>query len=356
MYISQEPSHKPDSNRSLFDHAWGRVRNYTPGMDEWGVGLNEARYWHRRVYGGYNNGEPLSPSEIGHAAAYEAYRTWIHNTSIYEPLSGDLERQREGLIGLAVAEAARLAQQPVITRRPMDSYARMEVSDAAAATASVIFYESRDEMELDRARPRSRMGSFSGSSVGDPYAMDDRLLYPRRYGRSRSRHRSLSRPGGSPTIINVPPVGGMGPGMPYPSAPGSAYGMPAAGYPGSAGPYGGGGYSSPYPSPENATMQYGVGGFAGSSLGAGPGYPPGNYPPGSYPPGGYPAGGYPAPGYGGMMMNPSAGYGQQPYMMQQPMMGQPQAGTTVILQPSRRKHRHRRRSRGSSDGYASDYR
>jgi len=46
----------------------------------------------------------MSPSEIGHAAAYEAYRTWIHNSSIYEPLSGDIERQREALTGLAVAE------------------------------------------------------------------------------------------------------------------------------------------------------------------------------------------------------------------------------------------------------------
>lgn len=46
----------------------------------------------------------MSPSEVGHAAAYEAYRTWLHNTSLREPLSGDLDRQREGLAGLAVAE------------------------------------------------------------------------------------------------------------------------------------------------------------------------------------------------------------------------------------------------------------
>lgn len=46
----------------------------------------------------------MKPCEIGHAAAYEAYRTWIHNSSIYEPLSGDIDRQREGLVGLAVGE------------------------------------------------------------------------------------------------------------------------------------------------------------------------------------------------------------------------------------------------------------
>lgn len=48
----------------------------------------------------------MGATEIGHSAAYEAYRTWIHNSSIYEPLSGDVERQREGLVGLAVAEGA----------------------------------------------------------------------------------------------------------------------------------------------------------------------------------------------------------------------------------------------------------
>lgn len=46
----------------------------------------------------------MMPTEIGYAAAYEAYRTWIHNSSIYEPLSGDVDRQREGMVGLAVGE------------------------------------------------------------------------------------------------------------------------------------------------------------------------------------------------------------------------------------------------------------
>jgi hypothetical protein len=50
----------------------------------------------------------MLPEDIGHAAAYEAYRTWIHNSSIYEPLSGDIARQREGLIGLAIAEGSPL--------------------------------------------------------------------------------------------------------------------------------------------------------------------------------------------------------------------------------------------------------
>ena len=47
----------------------------------------------------------LLPADIGAAAAYEAYRTWKHNSYLYEPLSADRERQREGLIGMAVAES-----------------------------------------------------------------------------------------------------------------------------------------------------------------------------------------------------------------------------------------------------------
>ena len=39
--------------RYLFDHAWNRVREYggapAGGM---GVGLDEARHWHQRAYGG----------------------------------------------------------------------------------------------------------------------------------------------------------------------------------------------------------------------------------------------------------------------------------------------------------------
>lgn len=46
----------------------------------------------------------MTPEEIGHAAAYESYRTWIHNRSMYQHFHDDIERQREALTGLAVAE------------------------------------------------------------------------------------------------------------------------------------------------------------------------------------------------------------------------------------------------------------
>ncbi|KAF9559859.1 hypothetical protein CPC08DRAFT_500721 [Agrocybe pediades] len=132
-------AHAANADPYLFDHAWNRVREYggapAGGM---GVGLHEARHWHRRAYGAMNEVHLLAPEELGHAAAYEAYRTWIHNSFMYEPLSGDIERQREALTGLAVAEASRLL---TFSSRPLDNYAKMAASEAAAHTASYIFYQ-----------------------------------------------------------------------------------------------------------------------------------------------------------------------------------------------------------------------
>ena len=47
----------------------------------------------------------LLPEDIGAAAAYEAYRTWKYNSFLHEPLSAERDAQREGLIGMAVAES-----------------------------------------------------------------------------------------------------------------------------------------------------------------------------------------------------------------------------------------------------------
>jgi len=51
----------------------------------------------------------VTPQEIGYASAYEAYRIWIHNRTLHEPLGGERDRQREALIGLAVAEGTHFA-------------------------------------------------------------------------------------------------------------------------------------------------------------------------------------------------------------------------------------------------------
>lgn len=229
-------AHAESPDLSLYQHAWNRVRNYSgAGGGDMGVGMNEARHWHRRAYGGLGNATQMLPEEIGHAAAYEAYRTWMHNSSIYEPLSGDAERQREGLIGLAIAEATRLL---AYAGRARDGYSRMEASEAAAATGSVIFAQSRGmDMEvMDRGYgSRSRAGSFSGgyggrspspygggspyhgggssypmSSSFDPYSGDSGVMFPRRsrsHSRSR-RHSSSSHR--SPAIIIPPPSPGYG--------------------------------------------------------------------------------------------------------------------------------------------------
>jgi len=263
--------------RSLFNHSWNRVRDYSGHGDSglaFGVGMNEARHWHRRAYGGLGSAAQMLPAEIGHAAAYEAYRTWIHNSSIYEPLSGDIERQRECLIGLAIAEATRLMQ---FSGRSRDSYSRIEASDAAAASASIIFSQSQSRGfgDMDGAyRSRSRAGSFSGyggaspymgsppymgagssygghspyagnsgyapGSPGDPYAFDNRIMHPSSRHRSRSRSRSRRHSSSHrhrPAVIVAAPSQYSSP-MPIPGAgalvPASSYN----GYPSYAGSYG----------------------------------------------------------------------------------------------------------------------
>lgn len=72
------------------------------GYDAEGAGLNEARHWHRQAYGGFGDIRMLSPREMGHAAAYEAYRIWLHNRYIGD--QRDFGQRREAFLALAVAE------------------------------------------------------------------------------------------------------------------------------------------------------------------------------------------------------------------------------------------------------------
>jgi len=291
----------------------------------------------------------MQPHEIGHAAAYEAYRTWIHNSSIHEPLSGDIERQREALTGLAVAEASRLLQYS----HPMDNYARLAASEAAAHTASYIFYQSRD----GEYRSRSQYRSFD-----DPYAFDD-ALFPRgrsqsAHGRSRSRHGSFSSSG-----------------IPFSGHAYSSSSAPMTSYPGQPGSYGsysshggipmstpyphgvGQGYSSmpmigpPYSDPLDVASSY-----QGSSLGAPVDYSRSRSSSFSYPQQGYPQQGYPQQGYGYSQQ----GYSQPAYSAYAPSymgsamssssMGVPGVAPTTIVIHKNKKHKHRR-SRSTDPGY-----
>lgn len=99
-----------------------------------GVDHYTARQRHRMVYGGIVSQTSSSvllhyahttlvqtpmtqllPADIGAAAAYEVYRTWKHNSSLYAPLSADRMLQREGLIGMAMAEGIITLHTPPVS-------------------------------------------------------------------------------------------------------------------------------------------------------------------------------------------------------------------------------------------------
>ncbi|CAK5281364.1 unnamed protein product [Mycena citricolor] len=315
-------AHAVNPETSMYDHAWGRVRSHAGSALELGVGKHEARHWHRRAYGGL-----MLPSDIGHAAAYEAYRTWTHNSSLYEPLSSEIERQREGLVGLAVAEASRLLQ---FSNRAWDAYARRDASDAAAATASILFYHSREREEGDyhRSRSRHRSGSFSGSYDPDEDSYGNDYRYPRH--RSHSHHRSISR-SHSPVMSQAGSVtGSMG------GAPMLGGHLTAASMTGSApisiplqagsAAYGAYGNSSPYPTTATMPMQ-----IHGQNSSYGVPYASSQQP------------------YGGQMQ--AGSYGGMSYT--QPM-SQPYGGAPVVIQTGSSSHHHRPRSYSTS-GYQVAY-
>lgn len=262
---------------------------------------------------------------------------------------------------LIIVLASRLLQY---SSRPMDEYIRLAASEAAAHTASYIFYQSRDGEY--RSRSQYRQGSYD-----DPYAVDDGLFSPARSRsghryRSRSRHGSFS--GGipfsasysSPSASSIGQSGSYGPysghpggvsipvhttaypahGVPMP--PGSAYGsMPMSM-----------GISPPYsaPLPMDVASSY-----QGSTLGvpvnysrsrsSSFSYPQQPYTQQVYSQQGYPQG-YPQQGY-------QQGYSQQvyppqPYIgsaMSTSSMGVPAAApTTIIIHKKRSKHHKRSRS------------
>ena len=107
-----------------------RVRAIGPNG---GYDMSDAKAWQRRVYSGIVGLTPtlcsesiahscdqvnlaeMLPPEIGAAAAYEAYRMWKHHRGIlFDPLGGSVDRERDGLIGLAIGEGMTLGH-PVTT-------------------------------------------------------------------------------------------------------------------------------------------------------------------------------------------------------------------------------------------------
>ncbi|TFY79959.1 hypothetical protein EWM64_g4053 [Hericium alpestre] len=140
------------------------MNRLSSGAGPLGVGMHEARHWHRRAYGGIGDITRMLPSEIGHAAGYEAYRSWIHRSPTFQIFDGDLERQKEALISLAIAEAAHLWEA---TGRGYDQYALQTASETAAATASLIFSQTVDLQMLGNDYYRARNATYP--NAGDAH-------------------------------------------------------------------------------------------------------------------------------------------------------------------------------------------
>ncbi|EGN99796.1 hypothetical protein SERLA73DRAFT_72584 [Serpula lacrymans var. lacrymans S7.3] len=379
-------AHAAVPDPTLYNQAFSRVRDVS-GIAGLGVGMHEARHWHRRAYGGLGQLNQMTPSEIGHAAAYESYRIWIHNSSLYEPLGADVERQREGLIGLAVAETTRLFQY---SGRAMDNYGRMTATESAAATASLIFGQSMDTEDfgagayggmagagmagamspggfaggmgaggmgmggMGMGTPGSMGGGMMGAGgmgaggmgaggmggmggypggMADPYAMDNQIGWPRR--RHRHRHSSgptviqLRNDGLPPTVYN-PGYGGASP-VPIPGAGmGAGMGGASMGGVGMGAGLGGAGMGAGYgaqlgvPGMGMGGSPYGGSPYGGSMPGAMPGSMPGSMYGGA------------SPIYAGGGVSP---YGAGAY---------PQGTTNTIMLPRRHHHHHRHRSSSST--------
>lgn len=236
-------AHAPHIDPAIFNQVYGKICD--ADMTPVGVGVNEARMWHRRAYGGLCAINALTPQEIGYASAYEAYRVWIHNNSLYEPLGAEIERQREAFTGLAIAEAIRMH----MISRPADADGCMPTCEAAAATASYIFDENLSgsvggdtsggmygtRMGIGATSPVFGRSETAGSGMAggiDPHAID----YEAPYFRQRSgRHRRLSTPAAYGTTGAYSPragtvMGGIGSSPYLGSAPSMGMGANPAIY------------------------------------------------------------------------------------------------------------------------------
>ncbi|KAF8659213.1 hypothetical protein AX16_001874 [Volvariella volvacea WC 439] len=332
VHVRDDSLFAPELDRALFDHAWARVRDYTSVVPTGpGVGLHEAKVWHRRAYGGLGELNQMTPSEVGHAAAYEAHRNW-RRSHRYDPL--ETERQREGLIGLAVAEATRLLQY--LPHHAANPTARTLASEAAAFTASTIFYQNRDEIDDHRfyRSSRSRRNSWSSYEDTDGYDSYSDDYRDRRHrsrsrarsrhpSRSRSRHRSYHSGTQPPAIVQVSYPGHPPSTIPVPGAASSAYSSQGVG------PYGSYNAYPPYGSAPGALPYHG-------SVG-GPGYEYRHH--GASVPMVVPAG---AP-----VAYPQSAYPPGPGMTTVVGPGQPQP-QMIVIPGSHRKHKHRHHRHGRS--------
>lgn len=303
----------------------------------------------------------MLPTEIGYAAAYEAYRIYIHhNARLYESLYSRPERQREALVATAVAEGSSIPNRGNNLRtfrshdvnlsvqrlwqdtgRAYDEFGLRTAAEAAAASAALIF---RNHLEYDANDPygtpggggyrRTRHNSIAPSTASspysssyslDPYALDDSTLRRSRYGYRDGINRSPYLGGVGGVGAGAVGAGGVGSGAgagalnTYNSTASMPVPMPS---------------SSPYPGHTSYPASYAQGSIvlppASNSYGGAPstsystGYPQG---PAALPVSqGYPSSYSSGGSYGGM--------------------GQQQAPVVVIPQTGHHHHHHRHRSLG----------
>ncbi|KZT29909.1 hypothetical protein NEOLEDRAFT_1238635 [Neolentinus lepideus HHB14362 ss-1] len=237
-------SHAVTRDRAILESALDRVRNYEGAA---GVGIDEARRFHRMIYGGLVDITTAHASEIGHAAAYEAFRIWRHHSFVCSPLGGDLERQRECMMALAIAESTRLCQY---TGRIVDRIDCQVAADAAASTASLIFSQTDMGFSGQQNAQANQMdgmnGNMGGRYPGQMGGMDGMGMNP---GMSMSMGGVQGPMGGPGVGTGMNPMmtggqygmGGIG-SMGIASGMGSMGGMgPMGGMPGRYGGMGGGG-------------------------------------------------------------------------------------------------------------------
>ncbi|KAI0786799.1 hypothetical protein C8Q75DRAFT_771339, partial [Abortiporus biennis] len=240
-------SHAINPDESLYNSIWGRVRRATVDSS---FTSTDLRGLHRNIYGGLVSLGQILPADLGSAAAYEAYRSWKHHTQLWQPFSGNSDREREGLVGLAIAEASRLWQY---SGRQADSYGLRDALESAATTATQLYYRKFATRRMETGVSGAGMAGigvpFPGSVQRD-YAYGTGQDASSSYGMRgrRSSVPAVIRSGAPPSPFSgglaVPPQ--VGPGSAY-SSPGAAASM------GGGSPYSGGGAIlgaySPVPQP-----------------------------------------------------------------------------------------------------------
>ena len=105
----------------------------------------------------------MGPYEVGMAAAYEVWRNWRHHHVILaQPLSHNVARQREALVGLAVGEAASLWQY---THRVDDTAGYAAAVQAAVTCVTRIFDQSKDAPESSNGTSASQDANLNLRAV-----------------------------------------------------------------------------------------------------------------------------------------------------------------------------------------------